>query len=141
MPQFRLGPKGYPTDVSADPNMPSGGHAPVRVNSPDLGGTGVQDLEPDVPDAGGFVEGGAAGADYGAHTTRSFQRTFDTSPSIQGPMGKMNPGHVHNVVSTNGQWARGELPDLGYGYTFALRRPRLMREPRTDLGSYNFARG
>ena len=58
-----------------------------------------------------------------------------------GPMGKMNVGHVHNVVSTNGQWARGELPDQGYGYTFALRRPRFMREPMTNLGTYNFARG
>jgi len=53
----------------------------------------------------------------------------------------MNVGYVHNVVSTNGQWSRGELPDLGYGYYFALRRPRFMREPRTDLGSYNFAKG
>jgi hypothetical protein len=56
-------------------------------------------------------------------------------------MGKMNPGHVHNVVSTEGQWARGQLPDQGYGYTFALRRPRFMREPRTDIGSYNLAQG
>jgi hypothetical protein len=56
-------------------------------------------------------------------------------------MGRMNPGYNHNVVSTEGQWARGELPDMGYGYQFALARPRFMREPRTNVGSYNFAKG
>lgn len=73
--------------------------------------------------------------------TRDFPQTWETSPPIQGPMGKMNVGMTHNVVSTNGQWARGDLPDLGYGYAFALRRPHLMREPMTNLGSYNFAQG
>ena len=67
--------------------------------------------------------------------------TWETSPSIMGPMGRMNVGHVHNVVATEGQWARGELPDQGYGYEFALRRPRFMREPRTDQGTYSFAKG
>lgn len=73
--------------------------------------------------------------------TRDFPMTWDTTPSVQGPMGSMNPGYSHNVVSTEGQWARGELPDMGYGYTFALRRPRLMREPGTNLGTVNLANG
>ena len=73
--------------------------------------------------------------------TRDFPNTWETAPSVVGPMGKMNPGVVHNVVSTEGQWARGDLPDMGYGYTFALRRPRFMREPTTNRGSYNFAQG
>jgi hypothetical protein len=140
MPKFTLGPKGYPTDVSADPHEPSGGRAPVVV-SKDLGGTGIQDLEPVTPDAGGFVTGGNADPYGGAHSTRRFERTYSESPGVQTPFGLMNTGYVHNVVSTNGQWSRGELPDLGYGYAFALRRPKFMREPRTDLGSYNLARG
>jgi hypothetical protein len=73
--------------------------------------------------------------------TRDFEQTWDTTPSVMGPMGKMNPGYTHNVVSDNGQWSRGELPDTGYGYTFALRRPRLMREPGTNLGTVNLANG
>lgn len=73
--------------------------------------------------------------------TRDFTNTWDTAPSVDGPMGSMNAGYVHNVVSTNGQWSRGELPALGYGYTFALRRPGLMREPGTNLGTINLAQG
>jgi hypothetical protein len=85
--------------------------------------------------------GGGTGAPTPGMRTRDFPTTWDTSPSVQGPMGKMNPGHSHNVVSTEGQWARGDLPDLGWGYTFALARPRFMREPMTNIGSYNFAQG
>lgn len=75
------------------------------------------------------------------HGTRVFGWSYDTSPSVTGPIGPLNQGYVHNVISTNGQWSRGQLPDLGYGYAFALRRPRFMREPRTDLGTTNLARG
>ena len=94
----------------------------------------------EAPGAPAPSAGGPAGPTPGQRT-RDFSGAWDTSPSVQGPMGKMNVGYVHNVVSTNGQWARGELPDQGYGYTFALARPRFMREPRTDVGSYNFAQG
>lgn len=89
---------------------------------------------PDIED------GGPTGATPGVRT-RDFPVTWDTSPSVMGPMGKLNPGYSHNVVSTNGQWSRGELPPLGYGYTFALRRPVLMREPGTNLGTVNLANG
>ena len=84
--------------------------------------------------------GGPHGPTPGVRT-RDFSGAWDTSPSVEGPMGRMNPGYNHNVVSTEGQWARGELPDMGYGYQFALARPRFMREPRTNVGSYNFAKG
>ena len=94
---------------------------------------------PAAPDAP--VAGGPAGPATPGVRTRDFGGTWDTAPSVMGPMGSMNVGYTHNVVSTEGQWARGELPDQGYGYTFALARPRLMREPGTDLGTYNFAKG
>lgn len=84
--------------------------------------------------------GGPHGSTPGVRT-RDFPTTWDTAPSVMGPMGKMNVGYNHNVVSTEAQWARGDLPDMGYGYRFALRRPHLMREPRTNLGSYDFAQG
>ena len=57
--------------------------------------------------------GGPHGPTPGVRT-RDFSGAWDTSPSVEGPMGRMNPGYNHNVVSTEGQWARGELPDLGY---------------------------
>ena len=95
---------------------------------------------PATPDAPDSASGGPAGPTPGTRT-RDFTNTWDTSPSVMGPMGKQNVGYVHNVVSTNGQWSRGELPALGYGYTFALRRPSLMREPGTGLGTVNLARG
>lgn len=84
--------------------------------------------------------GGPHGPTPGVRT-RDFGPTWDTSPSVGGPMGAMNVGYVHNVVSTNGQWSRGDLPDMGYGYAFALRRPGLMREPGTNLGTVNLAEG
>ena len=85
--------------------------------------------------------GGPTGIATPGTRTRDFPTTWDTAPSVYGPMGKMNVGYTHNVVSTNGQWARGELPPLGYSYYFALRRPKFMREPMTNVGSYNFAKG
>lgn len=96
--------------------------------------------DPTAPDAPNETAGGPAGPTPGQRT-RDFSGTWDTSPSVMGPMGKQNIGYVHNVVSTNGQWSRGELLDEGWGYTFALARPRLMREPGTDLGTVNLARG
>jgi hypothetical protein len=98
--------------------------------------------QPDMAPAAPMPDspGGPAGPTPGMRT-RDFPNTWDTSPSVVGPMGRINTGYSHNVVSTEGQWARGDLPPLGYGYTFALRRPHLMREPRTDLGTYNFAKG
>ena len=94
---------------------------------------------PAAPDAP--VAGGPAGPATPGVRTRDFTNTWDTGATVPGPMGGRNPGHVHNVVSTEGQWARGQLPDQGYGFTFALRRPGLMREPGTDLGTYNLAQG
>lgn len=93
-----------------------------------------------APPAPTPTAGGPAGPTPGQRT-RDFDGTWDTSATVPAPMGGRNPGHVHNVISTNGQWARGELPDMGYGYAFALARPRFMREPRTDIGSYNLAQG
>lgn len=101
--------------------------------------SGLDRSELNVPPAQGGV--GTADPPKSPGRTRLFPNTWETSPSVLGPMGKMNAGHTHNVVSSEGQWARGELPDLGYGYQFALRYPRMMREPRTDLGTYNFAKG
>ena len=89
------------------------------------------------PDQG---TGGPHGPTPGVRT-RDFSQAWDTAPSIMGPMGRMNVGYVSNTESTEAQWARGELPDMGYGYQFALARPRFMREPRTNVGSYNFAKG
>jgi hypothetical protein len=129
---FTLGPQGGSGQTDTTDLEPAGGRG-VAMQPYNDGPTGTPGVEPSEPDAMVTAQG--------AHSTRSFARTFDTSPSVAGPMGPMNPGHVHNVVSTEGQWARGELPDQGYSYTFALRRPKLMREPRTDLGSYWFARG
>ncbi len=136
MPQFRLGAVNPPVGTNAGDagidRQPAGGRGVLRgeADTVDSGGTGISDpsasTDPVIP---------------GGHSTRDFERTFDTSAGVPGPMGLMNTGYVHNVVSTNGQWSRGELPDLGYGYAFALRRPKFMREPRTDLGSYNLARG
>lgn len=120
------------TQVGAlPPNDPSGPFFPASQPDPSLqsGGDVV-----DPPWQGGPT--GTPGV-----RTRDFTNTWDTTPSVRGPMGSMNPGYVHNVVSTNGQWARGELPPLGYGYTFALRRPALMREPGTNLGTVNLANG
>ena len=71
--------------------------------------------------------GGPAGAATPGVRCRAFPVTWEPSQPVMGPMGRMNAGHVHNVVSTEGQWARGKLPDQGYGYTFALLRPRFMR--------------
>jgi hypothetical protein len=136
MPQFTLGPTGSPTNVATPVPGPSGGRPPV-VSSTDLGSTGIPDSDPDV----GGQDQPEPFRVNGGHSTRHFDRTYSESPSVQGPMGLMNVGYVHNVISTNGQWGRGELPDLGYGYAFALRRPKFMREPRTDLGSYNLAQG
>jgi len=124
MPQFGLAPQPLPQPSDMNPT----------VRPPSGGGTGVTDAagppHPDDAPPGG-----------NGSRTRSFAFTYDTPPSVGGPLGPMNIGYVHNVVNSDGQWARGELPDLGYGYAFALRRPRFMREPRTDLGSYNFSRG
>ena len=100
----------------------------------------TSDLQPDDLDPRGLQRPPNVGGVVGART-RDFPHTWTTSPNVPGPLGPMNIGYVHNVVSTNGQWARGELPQMGYGYAFALRRPRFMREPRTDLGSYSFAKG
>src|ERR1700678_2968748 len=132
MPPFTLGGKGpglgAQPDATAD-LTPAGGRAPQRsFNTTDLGGTGIADVEPNYdPDPGAGMPG--------AHSTRSFDFAYEPVSSVGGPLGPMNTGYTKNVISTNGQWARGELPDLGYGYAFALRRPRLMREPRTDIGS------
>jgi hypothetical protein len=106
------------------PGNPGGADQPSHAPSAPL---------PDAP-------GGPAGPTPGQRT-RDFGATWDTSPSVAGPLGAMNDGNVHNVVSTNGQWARGEIPDLGYNYSFALRRPGLMREPGTNLGTVNLAQG
>ena len=95
---------------------------------------------PDMTTRGDIADQPWSGGPTGVRT-RDFPVTWDTSPSVIGPMGKMNPGYSHNVVSTNGQWARGELPALGYGYAFALRRPVLMREPGPNLGTVNLAKG
>jgi hypothetical protein len=72
---------------------------------------------------------------------RDYDFTYTPTSSVAGPMGPMNVGYVHNVVSTNAQWTRGDLPDMSYGYAFALARPRFMREPRTNVGTYNLAKG
>lgn len=96
---------------------------------------------PDPSEVPTPAAGGPAGPPTPGVRTRDFANTWDTTPSVDGPMGRMNPGYVHNVVSDNGQWSRGELPDLGYGYAFALRRPGLMREPGTNLGTINLAQG
>jgi hypothetical protein len=138
MPPFHLGAKGPGLGAAPDSTgdlTPAGGRAPERsFDTSDLGGTGISDVEPNLdPDPRAGMPG--------AHTTRNFDFAYDTPPSVGGPLGPMNVGYSNNVVSTNGRWSRGELPDLGYGYAFALRRPRLMREPRTDIGSYNLARG
>jgi hypothetical protein len=103
----------------------------------------AHDDQPDMAPAAPYPDqatGGPHGPTPGVRT-RDFTQTWDTAPSVMGPMGRMNAGYNHNVVSTEGQWARGELPDMGYSYEFALRRPRFMREPRTNVGSYNFAKG
>jgi hypothetical protein len=139
MPPFTLQPKGRPHGIGANDDVesltPAGGRAPERnFDTTDPGSTGISDIEPNFdPDQNAGMPG--------AHSTRNFGFTYEPSPSVGGPMGPQNIGYSHNVVSTEGQWARGELPDLGYSYAFALRRPRLMREPRTDIGSYNLARG
>jgi hypothetical protein len=99
----------------------------------------AQDNQPSMQPAAPYPNQGKGGPHGGR--TRDFPTTWDTAPSVPGPMGRMNVGYNHNVVSTEGQWARGELPAMGYGYTFALRRPHLMREPFTNLGSYSFAQG
>jgi hypothetical protein len=107
------------------------------------GGTQIDEMQPSMVPAPPEPRptGGPTGIATPGVRTRDFVNTWDTAPSVMGPMGKMNVGYVHNVVSTNGQWSRGDIPDMGYGYTFALRRPKFMREPRTDLGTYNFAKG
>ena len=141
MPPFTLGARGVNTNVSNTEELtPAGGRPQQRaVMTADQGGTGISDIEPDTPEP---VAHGGEGLPVGmGHSTRSFPFTYEPSPSVGGPLGPMNVGYTHNVVSDNARWSRGELPDSGYGYAFALRRPRLMREPRTDLGSYNLARG
>jgi hypothetical protein len=106
-------------------------------------GTQIDDMQPSMVPAAPETQptGGPTGIATPGVRTRDFPTTWETGESVMGPMGKMNAGHVHNVVSTNGQWSRGDLPPMGYGYTFALRRPHLMREPYTNMGSYNFAQG
>ena len=103
----------------------------------------AQDNEPSMQPAAPYpnqASGGPHGPTPGVRT-RDFPVTWDTAPSVPGPMGKMNAGYVSNVTSTEAQWAKGDLPDMGYSYEFALRRPRFMREPMTNVGSYNFAKG
>lgn len=104
----------------------------------------AESLQPSgVPGAGMVGSGptGTPGPQIPPSRTREFPPCYDTSPDVPGPLGPLNTGYVHNVVSDNAMWARGDLPPLGYNYAFALRRPRFMREPRTDLGTYYLAKG
>ena len=103
---------------------------------------GVGEMQPDMAPSAPRPDGiGGPGGPTPGVRTRSFENTWDTAPSVQGPMGRMNVGYVSTTTSSEAQWARGELPDMGYGYQFALARPRFMREPRTNLGTYSFAKG